>query len=101
MYNPSQTQFGKSHSADFETNTWTFLMPDKYEVGAGEFVIKCKKDFDDLLKAGWNVLDQFSYNGQLPQGLANALNDLHQLLTIELNVQASVATESASNSNAD
>lgn len=48
-------QFGKSLTADFENNTWTFLMEGNYDVSAGDFVIiprkmweKEKLSFNDL-----------------------------------------------------
>lgn len=55
------TQFGISHSADFEENTWTFLMPDKFNVWAGEFAIVYKQVYDKMLAALKEVDDAHDY----------------------------------------
>lgn len=46
-----KTQFGKSLTADFQENTWTFEMQKDYKVFAGYFAIVPKDDFLELLKA--------------------------------------------------
>lgn len=46
-----KTQFGIAATADFEENTWTFEMPDKYEVCAGTFAIVDKPIYDEMLSA--------------------------------------------------
>lgn len=46
-----KTQKGIAHSADFEENTWTFLMPEGYEVASGEFMIVDKAVYDELVNA--------------------------------------------------
>ena len=51
------TQIGTALTADFEENTWTFLMPENYKVWAGEFAIVDKPIYDELLKALQMVLD--------------------------------------------
>lgn len=38
-------QFGTSAEADFEQNTWTFEMPETFEVYAGEFAIVDKEQY--------------------------------------------------------
>lgn len=45
------TQFGVSSTADFEKNTWTFEMPEKYSVVAGEFALVDKKLYDQLIQS--------------------------------------------------
>jgi hypothetical protein len=44
------TQFGVSATADFKENTWTFEMPEKYSVVAGEFAIIDKILYDQLIE---------------------------------------------------
>ena len=51
------TQIGTALTADFEENTWTFLMPENYKVWAGKFAIVDKPVYDELLKALQMVLD--------------------------------------------
>jgi hypothetical protein len=43
------TQFGTAYGADFEENTWTFLMPDNFKVWAGEFAIVDKTVYEKML----------------------------------------------------
>lgn len=50
MKNTIHTQFAVSMTADFEENTWTFLMPNKYAVCAGEFALVDKELYADLMK---------------------------------------------------
>lgn len=45
------TQIATSLSSDFEENTWTFLMPDKFQVWAGQFAIVDKQVYDKMLAA--------------------------------------------------
>ena len=45
-----KTQFGKSMEADFEKGTWTFVMPEKYEVWAGSFAIVDKQVYDEIIQ---------------------------------------------------
>ena len=45
------TQFANSSSADFETNEWTFLMPEKYQIVAGEFALVDKELYDKLIQS--------------------------------------------------
>ena len=45
-----KTQFGISETADFEGLTWTFQMPEKYSVVAGEFAIVDKILYDQLMQ---------------------------------------------------
>lgn len=51
MKNTIHTQFGISATADFEENTWTFVMPNKYAVCAGEFALVDKELYDALMKS--------------------------------------------------
>jgi len=46
-----KTQFGTAVTADFEESTWTFEMPENYEVSAGEFAIVPKEKYEQLLNA--------------------------------------------------
>lgn len=46
-----KTQFGTAESADFEHLTWTFKMPENYEVSAGEFAIVPREKYELLLNA--------------------------------------------------
>ena len=43
------TQFGTAYGADFEENTWTFLMPNDFKVWAGEFAIVDKTIYEKML----------------------------------------------------
>lgn len=45
-----KTQFGISAIADFEELTWTFQMPEKYSVVAGDFAIVDKILYDQLMQ---------------------------------------------------
>lgn len=45
-----KTQFGISATADFEDLTWTFQMPEKYSVVAGDFAIVDKILYDQLMQ---------------------------------------------------
>lgn len=45
-----KTQFGISATADFEGLTWTFQMPEKYSVVAGEFAMVDKILYDQLMQ---------------------------------------------------
>lgn len=45
------TQFGVSATSDFEENTWTFEMPEKYSVVAGEFALVDKILYDQLMQS--------------------------------------------------
>jgi hypothetical protein len=45
-----KTQLGISAAADFEALTWTFQMPEKYSVVAGEFAIVDKILYDQLMQ---------------------------------------------------
>lgn len=45
-----KTQFGISATADFEELTWTFQMPEKYSVVAGEFALVDKILYDQLMQ---------------------------------------------------
>lgn len=42
------TQIATSMTADFDENTWTFLMPDNYTVWAGQFAIVDKQVYDRM-----------------------------------------------------
>jgi hypothetical protein len=44
-----KTQFGTALTADFQESTWTFEMPEDYEVTAGEFAIVPKEKYDLLI----------------------------------------------------
>jgi len=44
-----KTQLGVSESADFEENTWTFKMPERYKVAAGLFQIVHVEIFEEML----------------------------------------------------
>lgn len=44
------TQIARSLESDFENNTWTFLMPDGFQVWAGEFAIVDKQVYDKLIE---------------------------------------------------
>jgi len=44
-----KAQFGTALTADFEESTWTFEMPEDYEVSAGEFAIVPKEKYDLLI----------------------------------------------------
>jgi hypothetical protein len=46
-----KTQFGIAASADFDTMTWAFEMPENFSVWPGEFAIVDKQVYDELLKA--------------------------------------------------
>jgi hypothetical protein len=46
-----KTQFGISATADFEELTWTFQMPEKYSVVAGEFALVDKILYDQLMQS--------------------------------------------------
>ena len=46
-----KTQIGTAMTADFEENTWTFIMPNKYEVCAGAFAIVDKPIYDEMMSA--------------------------------------------------
>lgn len=46
--NRLSTQFGTALIADFEECTWTFEMPESYEVSAGEFAIIPKEKYNKL-----------------------------------------------------
>lgn len=45
------TQFGAAYGADFEENTWTFLMPDDFKVWAGLFAIVDRPVYNELIAA--------------------------------------------------
>jgi tetrahydromethanopterin S-methyltransferase subunit G len=40
---------GKSHSADFGENTWTFEMTSNFKVKAGNHVIIDEEDFNEII----------------------------------------------------
>ena len=42
------TQIAASATADFDENTWTFLMPENYKVWAGQFAIVEKQIYDRM-----------------------------------------------------
>jgi hypothetical protein len=42
------TQIATSMTADFNENTWTFLMPENYKVWAGQFAIVDKQVYDKM-----------------------------------------------------
>jgi len=44
------TQFAKSMTSDFEEGTWTFLMPEKFQVWAGYFAIVDKQVYDKMIQ---------------------------------------------------
>lgn len=44
-----KTQIGISAGADFEEKSWTFLMPEDFEVRAGQFAIVDKRLYDELI----------------------------------------------------
>jgi hypothetical protein len=44
-----KAQFGTAVTADFEELTWTFEMPETFEVSAGEFAIVPKHKYDLLI----------------------------------------------------
>lgn len=46
--NEVNTQIATSMTADFEENTWTFLMPENYKVWAGQFAIVDKQIYDRM-----------------------------------------------------
>lgn len=45
------TQIGQSEGADFEEDTWTFKMPEDFEVMAGEFAIMPRANFEAMKDA--------------------------------------------------
>ncbi len=55
------TQIATSFSADFDENTWTFLMPENYKVWAGDFAIVDKQVYDKMLAALKMVDDARNY----------------------------------------
>lgn len=55
-----KTQFGTALTADFQENTWTFLMPDNFKVSAGEFAILPKDKYNELLVALSRIKDSVS-----------------------------------------
>lgn len=57
-----ETQIGIAHSADFEENTWTFLMPDNYRIAAGTFAIVDKKVYDEMMIALKVIRSYFGEN---------------------------------------
>lgn len=44
------TQFATSMTADFDESTWTFLMPDKSQVWAGQFAIVDRQVYDEMIE---------------------------------------------------
>lgn len=46
-----KTQLGVSETADFEKNTWTFKMSNKYNVSAGKFAIVDQQVYHEAKKA--------------------------------------------------
>ena len=46
-----KTQIGDSLTSDFKDNTWTFEMPDNFNISAGEFAIIPKEKYDRLIVA--------------------------------------------------
>lgn len=67
-----EPQIGKSVGADFEDMTWTFEMPKKFSIRAGEFVIIPKEDYAPLpviteekytLPTDEEVWERFKYQG--------------------------------------
>lgn len=44
------TQFGQSATGDFENLTWTFKMPEKFTLSAGDFAIIDKSLYDQLMQ---------------------------------------------------
>lgn len=46
-----KTQIGNSLTGDFEKSTWTFEMPEKFKLIAGEFAILPKDKYNRLLTA--------------------------------------------------
>ena len=46
-----KTQLGVSETADFEKNTWTFKMSNKYNVRAGKFAIVDQQVYHEAKKA--------------------------------------------------
>ena len=42
------TQIATSMTADFDENTWTFLMPENYKVWVGQFAIVDKQVYDKM-----------------------------------------------------
>jgi len=44
-------QRGTSQTADFEENTWTFEMPEKFRVTAGRFVIIPEEKFEAFARS--------------------------------------------------
>ena len=46
-----KTQIATSFSSDFEDSTWTFLMPEGFNVWAGQFAIIDKPVYEELLEA--------------------------------------------------
>lgn len=45
------TQFGVAVTSDFSERTWTFEMPKKFSVSAGEFAILPKDKYERLIQA--------------------------------------------------
>lgn len=44
-----KTQIGESYGADFEEKTWTFLMPDNFEVKSGVFALVPIEEYNKLI----------------------------------------------------
>lgn len=45
------TQFGTSARFDFDENTWTFLMPERFMAFSGEFAIVDKQVYDEMINS--------------------------------------------------
>jgi len=50
-----KTQIGTAVTADFEDNTWTFEMPDEFNVTAGNFAILPLEAYNKLMTAAKGI----------------------------------------------
>ena len=68
------TQIATSMTADFDENTWTFLMPENYKVWAGQFAIVDKQVYDKM-KAIIEYVDQECSVGSMSADLSHDFVD--------------------------
>ena len=76
-----KTQFGTAMSADFEENTWTFLMPEKFEVRAGQFALVDRQLYDKMILAIENLnqaVDNYWNSDTKPDSLIKLINKQQQ-----------------------
>ena len=68
------TQIATSMTADFDENTWVFLMPDNYKVWAGQFAIVDKQIYDKM-KDIIEYVDQECSSGSMSADLSHDFVD--------------------------